>query len=207
MKISSLSLATTLILALASNDLNGQNISLNAFGGYTFQDKIDFSGGYGVIEDGAHWGASIELAVKDYMSAELLYQRQDTRSVAYGGGSASAGEGRLGINYIMIGAVKYVFTPDVRIAPYGGLAGGITVFEGKDISQNATRFAFGLKAGMLFEISETVGIRLQAQLLSPVRGTGAGFYFGTGGSGVGVSTYSSVYQFGLTAGLQFRLGM
>lgn len=52
---------------------------------------------------------------------------------------------------------------------------------------------------------EVAGIRLQAQLLSPVQAAGGGFYFGTGGSGIGVSTYSSIYQFNLGGSLVFRL--
>ncbi len=176
-------------------------MSFNVFGGYTFQDKIDFSSGYGVIEDGAHWGASVEFAVKKYMSAELLYQRQDTHAVVYG---SSYGEGKLGINYIMIGAVKY---PGMGgpVTPYGGLSGGVALFEGKDINQTVSRFAFGLKVGALFDVSEKVGIKIQAQMLTPVRGAGGGFYFGTGGTGAGVSTYSTVYQFAFTGGLQFKV--
>ena len=35
---------------------------------------------------------------------------------------------------------------------------------------------------------------------------GGGLYFGTGGAGAGVSTYSSYYQFNLGGGLVFKLG-
>ena len=42
--------------------------------------------------------------------------------------------------------------------------------------------------------------------MSAVQGAGGGLYFGTGGGGVGVSTYSSMYQFGLGGGLTFALG-
>ncbi len=33
-----------------------------------------------------------------------------------------------------------------------------------------------------------------------------GFYFGTGGVGAGVSSYSTMYQFGVGGGLVFKLG-
>jgi hypothetical protein len=39
-----------------------------------------------------------------------------------------------------------------------------------------------------------------------VQGAGGGLYFGTGGAGAGVSTYSSMLQFGLGGGLTFALG-
>ena len=51
--------------------------------------------------------------------------------------------------------------------------------------------------------SDIVSLRVHAQLLSPVQGAGGGFYFGTGGEGVGVSTYSTIYQFNV--GRQFKL--
>src|SRR5688572_1599364 len=118
-----------------------QSIALNVFGGYTFQDKVNFSAGYGIIEDGAHWGGSLEVAVKEYASAELLYQRMDTRALVYG--SQTTAEGGLAINYIMLGGVKYV-NPGGPLEPYGGLAGGVAIFEGKDTNVGSVKFAFGL---------------------------------------------------------------
>jgi hypothetical protein len=40
--------------------------------------------------------------------------------------------------------------------------------------------------------------------MSAVQSAGGGLYFGTGGGGAGVSTYSSMYQFGLGGGLAFQ---
>jgi hypothetical protein len=54
--------------------------------------------------------------------------------------------------------------------------------------------------------SENVGLKIYAQLNTVVGGVGGGFYFGTGGSGAGVSTYSSMVQFGLGGGLTVGLG-
>ena len=51
-----------------------------------------------------------------------------------------------------------------------------------------------------------VAIKLQGQLMSAVQSAGGGLYFGTGGAGAGVSTYSSMYQFGLGGGLVISLG-
>ena len=38
------------------------------------------------------------------------------------------------------------------------------------------------------------------------QGFGGGAYFGTGGAGFALSSYSSIYQFGLGGGLTFKLG-
>jgi len=42
-------------------------------------------------------------------------------------------------------------------------------------------------------------------LLSAVQSLGGSFYFGTGGSGAGVSAYSTMYQWGLGGGLTLKL--
>jgi len=73
-------------------------------------------------------------------------------------------------------------------------------------SNNATKFAWGLRLGANIWASERVAIKLKADVLSAVQGAGGGLYFGTGGGGVGVSTYSSMYQFGLGGGIAFALG-
>jgi len=70
----------------------------------------------------------------------------------------------------------------------------------------ASKFAWGFRLGTNIWASEKVGIKLQAQLLSISQGAGGGLYFGTGGVGAGVSSYSSVYQFQLGGGLTFKLG-
>jgi hypothetical protein len=73
-------------------------------------------------------------------------------------------------------------------------------------TQNSTEFAWGMKGGLNFWASERVGIKLQANLMSMVQSVGGGLYFGTGGAGAGVSTYSSLLQFSIGGGLSFKLG-
>jgi hypothetical protein len=76
----------------------------------------------------------------------------------------------------------------------------------RETSGSVNKFAWGLKLGANIWATPRVGIKLQAHLLSIVDGAGGGLYFGTGGVGAGVSTYSTFYQFGLGGGLTFRLG-
>jgi hypothetical protein len=53
--------------------------------------------------------------------------------------------------------------------------------------------------------SEKVSLRIHGQLLSPVQWAGGGFYFGTGGSGAGVTTGSTIYQFNVGGSLNYKL--
>jgi hypothetical protein len=199
-----LSLATTLAVG-ALFTANAQKLRLNAFGGYTFQDRFPIGGTYsgyayseGRVAESAHFGGSLEFEVRRNVAVELLYQAQPTEGyisttfLEYGPLNVTA-------NYIMLGGLHYApFSPMVH--GYGGFNIGAGFLTGDATS---TKFAWGGKLGLLLNASEKVGIKIGAQLLSPVQSAGGGFYFGTGGASVGVSTYSSVYQFGFTGGLCF----
>ena len=200
-------LASTLLVALS---VDAQTIRLNAFSGYTFQDKFPIGGTYyyggyaytyseGVVDEGAHFGGSIEFEVRRNKSVELLYQNQPTEGYLRGGNFTDFGPYDVSINYIMLGGLNYVPFSDM-VKGYGGLNLGCAFATG---DAESTKFAWGGKLGLMIEMSPTVGLKLGAQLLSPVQSVGTGFYFGTGGASAGVSTYSSVYQFAFTGGLVF----
>ena len=117
---------------------------------------------------------------------------------------------KVGVNYIMIGGARTLHAGGGKAEPYGGFMLGMAIIDTKndktDVSNSATKFAWGLRLGSNIWASEKVGIKLQAQLLSVPQGAGGGLYFGTGGAGVGVTTYSTVLQFVLGGGLTFKLG-
>jgi hypothetical protein len=100
--------------------------------------------------------------------------------------------------------------PGSKVEGFGGGMLGAAFINVKNPDNgndnSATKFAWGLRLGANIWASERVGIKLQGQLMSAVQGAGGGLYFGTGGGGVGVSTYSSMLQFGLGGGLTFALG-
>ena len=72
-------------------------------------------------------------------------------------------------------------------------------------SDNATKFAWGIKAGVNVWANEKVGLKIQGGLNSAVQAAGGSFYFGTGGAGAGVSAYSTFYQWYIGGGLTFNL--
>ena len=180
-------------------------VKLNVFGGYTFQDQFNINGYYngysyqqGQIDAGAHFGAALEFFMEKNSSVELLWQHQSTVG-RFHTSALEYGPFDVNVDYIMIGGVRYApFSPVV--SGYGGINLGMGLLGGEVTD---TKFAFGGKLGLLINASKSVGIKLGAQVLSPVQGAGGGFYLGTGGAGAGVSTYSSIYQFGFTGGLCF----
>lgn len=190
-----------------------QEFRVNGYTGYTFDDAIDsyysntdyFNG---TIKGTFRWGGGLEYILRDRYGVELLYLRQDTKApVRYYDRGEKQTNLDLAANWIMLGGTNYMKVNDI-VEPYGGIQAGAVVYNIKNPAQNGsytgTKFAWGLKLGTNLFFSRTVGIKLQADLLSAVQAVGGGLYFGTGGAGTAVSTYSTILQFNLGGGLVFR---
>jgi len=203
----------TVILATAAN---AQGIRLNAYGNYVFDDKIDsyysttnyFSG---TIKGGFLWGVGLEFRLKEYYGLELMYLRLDTDvPVNYWNNGDKLTSLKVGINYIMANGVRSFPTHNPKVDPYGGLGLGMAIIDAENPvnnkSNSATKFAWNLRFGVNIWTEGRIGIKLQTMLISVPQGAGGGLYFGTGGVGAGVTTYSSIYQFVLGGGLVFKLG-
>jgi hypothetical protein len=181
-----------------------QHLSLNAYGGYSLQDKVSFSNGYGYINASGHWGASIEGVSQRGAAIELMYQRQDTKFPFYPYGSNVGKQEYSGsIDWILLNFENYFTLSSPVVHPYAGLGLGVAILSG---ANSQTKFAWDLKGGVKIKASKAVGVKLQAQLMSMSQASSAGFYVGGGGGGTYVSTYSSVFQLGFTGGLCFDFG-
>ena len=82
------------VLLFVTGALKAQHISLNAYGGYTFDDKSDFTNAYAHINGGFMWGLSVEGISESGGALELLYQHQQTDIPVH----ASAGDALLNLN-------------------------------------------------------------------------------------------------------------
>src|SRR5450631_839307 len=87
-----------------------QHISVNAFGGYTFRDRINFGNAYAYLNAGGIWGASIEGVNARGTGLELLYQYQSTKIPVYGTpGNSQLNTGNDGavISYLLLNFEQY----------------------------------------------------------------------------------------------------
>lgn len=185
------------------------DIRFNGYAIGAFSDNVDsyysttdyFNG---QVNGGFQWGGGIEIKPNKMMGIEFLYNRLDTKaSLTYYNNGVKNGTFNTAINNYMLGINRY-FVSNEKTEAFGGLLLGVT--SGKVGPQSTTKFGYGFRLGANFWVSPKVGLKLQAQLMSASQAVGGGFYFGTGGGGLGVSSYSSFYQFGLGAGLAFKLG-
>jgi hypothetical protein len=215
------------LFILSAIGAGAQNLRLNAYASYAFDDRVDSyysntSYFEGKIKGGLIWGGGLEYLVHPQYGIELSYLTMSTTApMTYYSSQPPAGVKNntfdVNLNYLLIGGMRYQKLAQNKVEVYGGMQLGAAFIKATrpensivgEESDNATKFAWGLRGGAnIFPGGDAgkVGIKLQAGLLSAVQGAGGGLYFGTGGAGAGVSTYSSMLQFTLGGGLVFKFG-
>ena len=197
-------LLTALIMLISVMAWTQPSITLLTFESYTFSDKFDTEYGTGKIQDGFQWGGGLEFGLSETVAVELIYQNMKTD--VYYQGFDTRYDGNVGINYVLLGGTKYAPLND-KISGFGTFNAGVA-WSNPDASlksESVTKLALGGRLGVRIMMSEKVSLRIHGQLLSPVQWAGGGFYFGTGGSGAGVSTGSTIWQFNLGGSLNYRL--
>src|SRR5580658_3434265 len=96
-------------------------IDLIPNGGYTFTDRTDFYGGYGKISGAGNYGASLMINVNRRFGVEFLYDHMGTTSGIYNYGDGSVvSQTNMSINYIMLGFVPYLGSPNAPVRPFFG---------------------------------------------------------------------------------------
>lgn len=192
-------------------------LRLHAYTTYAFDDKVDSyysTTNYfeGTIKGGFEYGGGLEFILRPAYGIELSYLRLDSKApITFwdnGIGGAKSTEFDLASNYLMIGGNRYLLV-NPKVEPYFGLQAGMGIFHIENPengeSGSTTKFAWGIKAGLNIWLSDKIGLKMQAGLLSAVQSVGGGLYFGTGGAGAGVTGYSTFYQWNLGGGLIFDL--
>ncbi|HET9280039.1 MAG TPA: hypothetical protein VFN95_17715 [Flavitalea sp.] len=205
-------LSTLIAISLFYSTSVAQEFRLNGFAGYLFDDHVDsyYSATEyfeGTIKGGFRWGLGAEYMLHPQYGIGIIYYRQDTEApMTYYDQGVKSRDFDLGCSWLMAAFTRYMKKDNIEL--YGGGELG-AVFFGLDnslsgSSESATKFAWGLNLGTNIFFSEKVGLKVQIDLHSASQAVGGGFYFGTGGAGTGVSSYSTIYQFGIGGGLVFR---
>jgi hypothetical protein len=186
--------------------IKAQKVELTPFGGYVFGGTMQGDYGEARIRDNAQYGGMLSIAISRVMDVDLIYNRSDTKAeLSYYGPMIKYQEVPLSINYMHIGFTKN-FRVSPTVSPFIGINLGACDFAPKDDYADAWFFSMGMNAGAKIYFSKRVGLRLQAQGMMPIQGSGYSFFVGSGGSGGGLSVYSTLFQFGFNGGLIFRLG-
>lgn len=196
------------LFSLFTKAQTSNSILLNLYGGYTFQDKVEYDNAYGYVEDGFEYGIGFEYFFIDNSSVELKYNRLDTKLPLYeraplyapAGTQLNAGDDKGAINYILLDYTRY-FDTGGNLMPYLGAGAGVAILETPQ-SGNGNYFAWEAKLGVKIKTSSPISINLNAYLQSASAAVGNSYYWTYVGP-VGVTDYVSTYQFGLGATLSY----
>lgn len=207
------------IACFVSLNAAAQGVKLNGYANYVFDDKVDSyydNTSYfdGKIKGGFQWGVGLQYNFKEFYGLEITYYNQSTSANANyqvpGSIAVKNGNFDVNLNWIMLNGVREFRQPGGKFEAFGGMGLGVALINTENKAngntESSTNFAWQLRGGGNIWVSEKVAIKLNAQLQSAVQSVGGGFYIGTGGTGAGVSSYSSLLQFGLGGGLVFKLG-
>ncbi len=193
------------------------HLRVNVYTMYAFDDKVDSyysNTDYynGTIKGGFQWGGGLEYMMIPNQGIELSYLRLDSNAPMeyydFTSNRVKYTDFDVATNYILLGSNRY-FSMNPKVEPFAGIQAGMAIFNvenpdnGK--SANSTKFAWGAKLGVNIWASDKIGLKIQTGLNSAVQAAGGGLYFGTGGAGAGVSTYSTFYQFYIGGGLTFNM--
>jgi len=195
-----------LLIGSSSFTSQAQSLEVTPFSGYTLRSTFDIYGGQARVYGNHTYGGIVTYNLNPQYGIEFTYSRQPTEGDARSIYNQDLGVPISVVN-ILVGGLRQLPVSE-NVIPFGGVHFGVTGYtpqvRGYD---DGWLFAVGAKVGSKFMFSETAGIRLQAAMNMPVQGFGSTFYFGTGGAGVGVGTYSSIFQFTFTGGLVLRLAL
>ena len=195
------SIVSSVILFFIAAAGYSQHLSVNAFGGYTFRDKINYGNAYTYINGGGMWGASVEGVNAQGTALELLYQYQSTETPTTVYVPSQTFPSSTVVSYLLLNFEQYLLN-NPKIQPYAGIGLGAAFYK-SDFQgvTSATKFAWDLKAGVKFKATDAFGIKIGAQLLGSAQATGTAFYYG-----YAYTTYATILQLGFTGGLVFDFG-
>ena len=92
------------------------------------------------------------------------------------------------------------------VSGFGTIDVGMVIASPKESQyDNVTKFTWAGRLGVRVKANDRLSMRVHAQITNPVQAFGGGLYFGTGGAGAGVSTYSTIWQFNLGGSVNIRL--
>jgi hypothetical protein len=210
----SLSMTAMLIFffsGITSTSAQDHKVELTPFGGYMLGGSVKFYEGKFKVEDAGCYGGMLAVRVHSGDFIELSYTGMTTTGDWLPSSSYSdehpEGTVPMAVNHFQIGTVNELPLDNEAIRPYGTLTLGTTWFNIQD--DDATDewlFSVAAGLGLKYFFTDKIGIRIQARMLLPVVYNGAGFYIGTGGSGMYVSSTAPIVQGDFTGGLIIALG-
>jgi hypothetical protein len=192
------------ILLASLSQVTAQKIEFSPFAGYETGAKIYSNLGTLHISDGMAWGGSFNFGIGGGRYGELSYSHIGTY-LDLEGGLSNDRLCDLAVDYYSLGVLQEIRS-GVKTTPYGLLTLGVVNYRptSGDYS-SVNKMHISIAGGVKINVSELLGVRLQARLLMPLFYAGTYFSAGTGGAGYGVSGGIKGIQGDFTAALVIKL--
>ncbi len=176
---------------------------ITPFGGFMFGGNITTWGGDLNIVDNWNYGLTVDVDVSPGVQLELVYNRQKTRAEFK---PQPIGEKvdlfDMSAEYFHIGGLREL--GHGRTVPYlVASLGPVHLNPLTSEYQSEWFFSMNLGLGVKAKVSERIGLRLQTKLWFPFDFVGGHFFWGSGGSNIGLSGYSLFVQGEISGGLTF----
>jgi len=181
-----------------------QQIEITPQFGYQVGAKYNFYNGYLKLTDSEQYGVTLNFPINSYgLQADVFWAMQNAavKIKDYYDFIRETELSKISVNHFQFGFIQVWQNQDLQ--PFAGLSGGFTVFSPDDSSYNSsTKFSIGMTGGIKYFFSDSIGVRLQTQLLVPI--DWGGVYIYPGGSSVQVG--GSILQLNFSGGLIFAFG-
>ena len=192
--------------------VQAQRIDLSVDYGYQMGTKLKYgSNNYLKASDGGFFRGIAGFEVGNSTMLELTYMKMTTDLLIKDVFISQTEErlADLSMDWIHLGSNRY-FDSASDLTPFFGVSAGVTIFTPKNENQaitnrdlsSTTEFSFALKGGVIFNLSDVVGIKIQGDLMFPV--SWGGVYIT--GSGTGVYSSGTTVMGAFSGGLVFTIG-
>lgn len=152
-----------------------------------------------------NYGGTLSIFPRDFYAVELAYSYQKTDLLVRPRNFPNTKIADMAAQYIHLYGTRVIPTQNGKTDVFAMGGFGATSFSAPGFNTRWL-FSFGAGLGAKVHTSEKMAVRLQTRLLIPIQWGSAGFYFGSGGSGISVGGGSSIIQGDVSLGLSFKLG-
>jgi hypothetical protein len=140
-------------------------LGANAGYGWTFAREVVYnnSGGSADIDDGAHWGGTLDAYVENGKAVRLLYQRLESQLTFHPRALPKIDVADVAVEYFQLGGLAG--TPKGNFLPYGMFTLGATRLSYTKIDADDNwRFSMILGFGAKAYVSQKLGVQVEGQI-------------------------------------------
>lgn len=185
-----------------------QTIEITPIYGYTFSGESNYYYNFSLdITDDVSYGGILSVEVAPQTYAEFMYQTTDAsmRFKIYSDPTTESYDARF--EHFQLGSLREFKTGDLR--PFLKASLGATHYRVRNantFSDDSWEFSGSIGGGVKKFFNDRVGIRLQTNLILPMRWSGGGVYCGPYGCSGGTSFHVPLVHWEVSGGLIVKMG-